>query len=451
MRIFVIVFLATLLISGNRTKVWAQTGEFVWQSVGDGLPYKTASAAVFRDKLYVAAYKDLHTAMLYEWDGATWKTLTPLNATHVLVNKLIVYNDELYAVGYFSSLNGLSNTKSIAKWNGNVWSNVGLGLEYAIMPMISDAFVYKDELYISGSFSKVDTLTVNGVARWNGRRWRGLENGLQDSVGGRGIGGSMTEYAGDLYVGGIFTQAGSVAVANIARWNGTEWRAVGEGLSSPIVGFGAVNGLTVFKNALYANGNFQIDETTNFAFWDGLSWKPWTIPLKASGLNQINVWRNPAENAPILFGGGYDITCFGDTLLKKHIFTLKTNDSLACGALELNGIVNFFVEYQDKWYVGGDFTASDADSLKYIAVLGKTTGREGTNFAAPPIFNANGQTVRVRRINGARYWLYNAAGVEMTSGFLLEDGQISIADLPGGIYFLQLTTSKGVYSHRFAK
>jgi len=40
----------------------------------------------------------------------------------------------------------------------------------------------------------------------------------------------MAVYNGNLYVGGTFTQTGSLYASNIAMWNGSSWSLVGNGV-----------------------------------------------------------------------------------------------------------------------------------------------------------------------------------------------------------------------------
>jgi hypothetical protein len=59
----------------------------------------------------------------------------------------------------------------------------------------------------------------------------------------------------DLYVAGNFTIAGAVSAANIAKWNGHSWSALGSGLG----GFGPdtfVSALALSGSDLYAGGWF---------------------------------------------------------------------------------------------------------------------------------------------------------------------------------------------------
>lgn len=51
---------------------------------------------------------------------------------------------------------------------------------------------------------------------------------------GEGVGGvpyAITSYDGDLIAAGAFTSAGGQPANRIARWNGSDWEAMGPGLN----------------------------------------------------------------------------------------------------------------------------------------------------------------------------------------------------------------------------
>jgi len=91
---------------------------------------------------------------------------------------------------------------------------------------------------------------------------------------------------GNLYASGAFTAAGDVNVNRIARWDGTRWSALGEGMSvehtaSPEVWALAVDGQgnLYAGREIYATGLFFIPPDSNtfthyIARWDGLNWNP---------------------------------------------------------------------------------------------------------------------------------------------------------------------------------
>ena len=81
----------------------------------------------------------------------------------------------------------------------------------------------------------------------------------------------------ELYAGGSFTMAGSVAANHTAKWNGSSWVPLGSGMS--VSAFPFVGALTVFDDgggpALYAGGGFATAgglTANNIARWDGASW-----------------------------------------------------------------------------------------------------------------------------------------------------------------------------------
>jgi PKD repeat protein len=130
------------------------------------------------------------------------------------------------------------------------------------------AAVYDDgtgpALYGGGTFALG---TGQSIARWDGTSWVEVGGGVNH------VGGSYTEvhalavYDGELIVAGDFSLAGGVRADNVARWNGTRWAPLGEGL--PFI----VYSLAVYEGRLVAGG----------MAWDGTSW----APLAPFGLNRV--------------------------------------------------------------------------------------------------------------------------------------------------------------------
>lgn len=90
-------------------------------------------------------------------------------------------------------------------------------------------------------------------------------------------------FQGELIVGGTFLAAGQNATANIARWDGQEWRPVGEGLSQDGLYGPVVGDLVAWENSLYASGRFTRSgkrPLPGLARWDGAQWRPVGVPPK---------------------------------------------------------------------------------------------------------------------------------------------------------------------------
>jgi hypothetical protein len=77
-------------------------------------------------------------------------------------------------------------------------------------------------LYACGDFTMAGGVTVNKIAKWDGTNWSALGGGL-------GGGDCETLQAGPdnrLYVGGTFTTAGGIAARHLASWDGAKWLAL---------------------------------------------------------------------------------------------------------------------------------------------------------------------------------------------------------------------------------
>jgi hypothetical protein len=117
-------------------------------------------------------------------------------------------------------------------------------------------------LYIGGSFSHAGTVAANGVARWNGSEWSALGAGMNGTVW------ALTISGGTLYAGGDFTTADGSTVHNIAQWSGSAWLPLGSGMNGPVWAL-AVSG------KLYAGGSFSragSNAVSSLVQWDGVHW-----------------------------------------------------------------------------------------------------------------------------------------------------------------------------------
>ena len=107
-------------------------------------------------------------------------------------------------------------------------------------------------LVVAGAFTQVGgSLAVNNIAIWDGTTWSSPSSGL---TGSSPIVYSLAVFNNVLYATGQFTSAGGVGVNNIARWNGSSWSALSTGLTSA----GSANGraMAVYKGQLFVTGKF---------------------------------------------------------------------------------------------------------------------------------------------------------------------------------------------------
>jgi hypothetical protein len=105
---------------------------------------------------------------------------------------------------------------------------------------------------------------VNYIARWDGTAWSALGEGMNSQVHALAMVGT------DLYAGGVFTTAGGVAAKGVARWNGQSWSPLGSGVKQ-----GSVLALTASGTDLYVGGAFTMvggQSVNSIAKWDGSAW-----------------------------------------------------------------------------------------------------------------------------------------------------------------------------------
>jgi hypothetical protein len=307
------------------------------------------------------------------WDGTGWSAVGSgmFNSFGVTrVRALAVFDDGsgagLYAAGSFQYASGVP-ANSIARWNGSAWSALGGGLQCSVYPFFADPIslaVFDDgsgpALYVSGEFDRADGIPVNGIARWNGSNWSAVGGNagrgrlfVHDDGSGPALysgswlverwnGTSWTTLATlggwsatatsfatfddgsgpALYMGGFFSSVGPVAANNIARWDGTNWSALGSGMAGPSFNT-AVGALEVFDDgsgvALYAGGDFTSAggiAANRIAKWDGVNWSALGAGLGSGSPSEFAVFD--AGSGPALFvGGSFSGSPAGDRYLAQ--------------------------------------------------------------------------------------------------------------------------------------
>lgn len=207
-------------------------------------------------------------------------TLADDDARPARVAKLVRFNGELYALGRFDRAGGTNVGSAIARWNGNVWSAVGTGLAGARpYALATDGVVFDDgsgpALYVAGSFTIAGGQFANGLARWNGSQWSAVgDPGPADGSAGRMLAVFDDGSGPALYLAGNITNVGGVTVNGLAKWNGQSWSSIGSPDTS-----NSIYSMAVYDDgsgpALYISGLFDFVDgvpAQRLARWNGTSW-----------------------------------------------------------------------------------------------------------------------------------------------------------------------------------
>lgn len=237
-----------------------------WQPLGSGTNGPVGALAWWGGALYAGggftSAGGLAASNVARWDGSSWSAVG--SGFNGPVHALGVWNGDLYAGGSFTQ-SGAVALGGIARWNGAAWEPVGAGTDGVVTTMASAG----GDLYVGGFFYQAGGVPANLVARWDGRQWSALGDGVGSWSWFPFVNALAVSSRGEVYAGGFFGNAGGVAAANVARWDGGSWSALGQGLAGP------VNALAVCGDLVYAGGGFQDSggrPTSHIACWDGNSW-----------------------------------------------------------------------------------------------------------------------------------------------------------------------------------
>lgn len=317
-----------------------------------------------------------------KWDGERWsKVGLGLGVTQFdVVNALAVHNDgsgtTLFAGGAFLS-SGAEPTSYVAKWNGQAWVPMGGGMNN----IVNCLAVYNDgagpKLYAGGIFDTAGSVEAQGIARWNGSQWSALAQGI------RGFDRSVESMAvfpqgagGQLYVGGRFSLAGPVSVSNVARWTGTGWTGVGTGITSS-AGLAFVRTLvptTIGGPALLVGGEFTNAGgvmTNNLARWSGSSWSAMGGGVGLGGESVRSITHHDDGTGLTLYVGGLFSSAGGGTARNFARWNGTTWAGFGTGA---DGAVNAMSTFNPPnapqrggLFIAGSFDTVNGDAARGLA------------------------------------------------------------------------------------
>ena len=135
------------------------------------------------------------------WDGTSWSPLgAGLGGPAVAVRAFASFDDgsgpALYVAGLFTRAGGVP-VSQVARWDGASWSDVGGGFgSFTGSPQVWALAVHDDgsgpALYAGGRFQLAGGATARSIARWDGTAW-------SEVGGGIGPAGSAQVNALDVY------------------------------------------------------------------------------------------------------------------------------------------------------------------------------------------------------------------------------------------------------------
>jgi hypothetical protein len=192
----------------------------VGQFAGNFPPYSYHSATAFTEynnKLIAGGFFTSIDGSPYgsysgiaSWNDTSWAALS--TGFNNAVFALTVFNGELYAGGRFTATgDNLNALNHLAKWSGTSWLPAGEGVNDEVYALCVDTL--NNKLIAGGKFTQTGLgQPTKHLAEWDGNNWQEIGGGMNSTVW------AIFAKDSNLYVGGGFTQAGSITANHIARW-----------------------------------------------------------------------------------------------------------------------------------------------------------------------------------------------------------------------------------------
>ena len=287
-------------------------------------------------------------AQIYNWSQLG---TSAVNGTNGKVNAITSYNGSLVLAGAFTYA-GSTDVRNIAMWNGNSWTALGTGIgNSSVGDTVYSLAVYNGVLYAGGNFTYAGGIPASNIAKWNGTSWSAVSNGINGQVN------ALLVYNSKLYAGGEFDNAGTVSANRIARWNGTSWADVGGGFNTN--NSSKVFALATWGSKLVVGGRFNTaggNPDTNVAGWNDTTW---SAVGSGFGTGSDRIFALTVNNN-VLYCGGKSSSEYNIAYLSG-----TTWRSVGGG---VDNDVNTLASYKGNLIVGGNFRRAGGVYVDRIAL-----------------------------------------------------------------------------------
>ena len=279
-------------------------------------------------------------------NGQIWNTMAlglgnNSNAVKAIAENPVTH--EIYAGGTFTG-----TLNYLAKWNGTSWIELGTGVSGPVY-----ALAFKNqELYVGGLFSSAGGVAVNNIAKWAGSAWSDVGGGFNDQVNCIFI----NSLSGSVYAGGKFSLASGLAMNHISKLVSTTWNQMGAGIGAN------VNAITEYNSSIYCGSDMT---STPLNRYDGTSWS--AIP--STDLTGGKIYALASYGGSLYVGGDFSIPTFAAAKFNGTTWgTIQTNFGVN------DKVYALYKGYNNILYLGGKFTNLGVGGLaSYAAKITSVT------------------------------------------------------------------------------
>lgn len=234
-------------IACNQNGIWSFLGPF---------NHSISCVEIFNNELYACGWfstvNGQPIASLAKYNGMSWVAV-PGFLSAVNLWRLKVINNELYVCGgTINTSNG--NFNGVVKFDGTIWTGFNIPYLGDIGFYIKDIAYFNSEMFIGGNFYL--SSTEQDLVYYHNGQW---QKPINEIHGSNGEVNTLEVYKNRLYIGGlIFKGDGNVGNMLVA-WDGNSLISVGDGLKDNLNSYGSalVRDMVVYKNKLYIAGAFN--------------------------------------------------------------------------------------------------------------------------------------------------------------------------------------------------
>ena len=321
-----------------------------WSGLDVAFTYHTApvySLAADADLLYLGGEFD---QLVVAWDGSqtiALVTAATANNGSPRMNDLVIWQGDLIAGGSFTSLDGVE-IDGVARWDGAAWHPLGdVGFQ-----LVEEVFVQNGDLYALSVWSD------QSVYRWDGEIWVGVPEARIGCSGLSVVSSEALFFAGDLYVSGVTWSSDGGDLGGVGRWTDGHWESLAGGMDYDCwdTNMGA---LYEYDGRLLVGGVFE--QASGMAMGNLGAW------------DSAGNWYTggPTHRVRAMVEHGGDIYVAGDFFAAfeteaNHVVRWDGENWHALGD-GVDGPVHALAFVGDDLYVGGDFSEAGGISAHSIA------------------------------------------------------------------------------------
>jgi hypothetical protein len=284
---------------GVATSGAARWNGAAWSSLGGAVPVPRA-IAVTAGRTFAATEQGFFELVAGSWIQVPGLVSAPLPQPP-LSTAVRRASGRILVGGTLSSVAGQA-TNHLAEFDPatNTFAALGAGvgqISLAAQPVAVD--LANGDLLVGGTFATAGGVTVANLARWNGSQWSAIADGpAQPLACGLVLDGAR------FVVGGTFAGLGNVAAANVAEWNGSAWVPLGSGLGGPVSDLVRLpNGDLVAVGAFATTGSGAV--ARGIARWDGTAWTEVGGGLQYFGIAGVGYSALVRDNGELVVAGNF--------------------------------------------------------------------------------------------------------------------------------------------------